>query len=159
MKINVLCSGFESLSVVPSISLQTFFVQAFKIVVDSWKFTMLLRYILWDDWAIFRISGSNQQQQQELEYTLLKPDCHRWWVSKIQSGREDTSEERYAIKISFKLGKMQQKRMEFFRLLLEPFAWIEHQFLSGIRDSRKRGGLWWMMRGVGGVKKSILQSW
>ena len=26
-----------------------FFVQAFKIVVDSWKFTMLLLYILWDD--------------------------------------------------------------------------------------------------------------
>ena len=41
-----------------SISFQTFFVQAFKIVVDSWKFTMLLLYILWDDWPIF-ISGSN----------------------------------------------------------------------------------------------------
>ena len=26
-----------------------FFVQAFKIVVDSWKLTMLLQYILWDD--------------------------------------------------------------------------------------------------------------
>ena len=30
-----------------------FFIQAFKIVVDSWKFTMLLLYILWDDWPIF----------------------------------------------------------------------------------------------------------
>ena len=30
-----------------------FFVQAFKIVVDSLKFTMLLLYILWDDWPIF----------------------------------------------------------------------------------------------------------
>ena len=30
-----------------------FFVQAFKIVVDSWKFTMLLLYILRDDWPIF----------------------------------------------------------------------------------------------------------
>ena len=28
---------------------QTLFVQAFKIVVDSWKFSMLLLYILWDD--------------------------------------------------------------------------------------------------------------
>ena len=36
-----------------------FFVQAFKIVVDSWKFPMLLQYILWDDWPIFMISGSN----------------------------------------------------------------------------------------------------
>ena len=39
--------------VVHSISFQTFFVQAFKIIVDSWKFTMLLLYISWDDWPIF----------------------------------------------------------------------------------------------------------
>ena len=32
-----------------------FFVQAFKIVVDFWKFTMLLLYILCDDWQIFII--------------------------------------------------------------------------------------------------------
>ena len=55
-----------------------FFVQAFKIVVDTWKFTMLLLYILWDDWPIFMISGSNEQLQQQLEYNLLKPDCHSW---------------------------------------------------------------------------------
>ena len=46
-----------------------------------------------------------QTFQRQLEYTLLKPDCHSWWVSKIQSGREDTLEERYAIKSCFKLGK------------------------------------------------------
>ena len=51
------------------------------------------------------ISGSNQQLHQELEYTLLKPDCHSWWISKMQSGHEDTLEERYAIKLCFKLGK------------------------------------------------------
>ena len=84
---------------------QTFFVQAFKIVVDSWKFTMLLLYILWDDWPIFMISASNEQLQQQLEYTLLKPDCYSWWISKMQSGCEDTSEEWYAIKFCFKLGK------------------------------------------------------
>ena len=49
--------------------------------------------------------------------------------------------------------------MECFRLLLDPLAWIEHQFLSGIRDSRNAGSLWGMMRGVGGVRKSIHQSW
>ena len=38
---------------------------------------MLLLYILWDDWPIFMISGSNEQLQQQLEYTLLKPDCKR----------------------------------------------------------------------------------
>ena len=88
--------------VVPSISFQTFFVQAFKIVVDSWKFSIWLLYMSWDDWSIFMISGSNEHLQQELEYTLLKPDCHSWWISKIQS---DTLEERYAIKFCFKLGK------------------------------------------------------
>ena len=54
---------------------------------------------------------------------------------------------------------MPQKRMECFRLLLKHLAWIEHQFLSGIRDSRKARSLWGMMRGVGGVRKSEHQSW
>ena len=49
--------------------------------------------------------------------------------------------------------------MKCFRLLLDHLAWIEHQFLSGIRDSRKAGSLWRIMRGVGGVRKSIHQSW
>ena len=89
----------------PSIRFQTFFLWAFKIVVDSWKFTMLLLYILWDDWSSFMISGSNEQQQQQLEYTLLKPGCHSWWISKMQSRGEDTLEEWYAIKFCFKLGK------------------------------------------------------
>ena len=49
--------------------------------------------------------------------------------------------------------------MECFRLLLEHLAWIKHEFLSGIRDSRKAESLWGMMRGVGGVKKLIHQTW
>ena len=58
------------------------------------------------------------------------------------------------------MGKvMPKKRMECFRLLLGHLAWIEHQFLSGVRDSRKAGSLWGMMRGMGGVKKSIHHSW
>ena len=51
------------------------------------------------------ISGSNELLQQQLEYILLKPDCHSWWISKMQSGREDTLEERYATKLCFRLGK------------------------------------------------------
>ena len=82
-----------------------FFVQAFKIVVDSWKFSMLLLYILCDDWPMFMILGLNEQLQQQLEYTLLKPDCHSWWISKMQSGREDILEEWYSIKFCFELGK------------------------------------------------------
>ena len=54
---------------------------------------------------------------------------------------------------------MPQKRMGCFRLLFDHLAWIEHQFLSDVRDSRKAGSLWGMMRGVGGVRKSILQGW
>ena len=49
--------------------------------------------------------------------------------------------------------------MECFRLLFGHLAWIEHQFLSDIRDSRKAGSLWRMIRGVGGVRKSIGQNW
>ena len=138
--------------VVPSIRSQTFFVQVFKIVEDSWKFPMLLLYILWDDWPILMISGSIEQLQQELEYTLLEPHCHSWWISKLQSGHEDTLEEWYAIKFCFKC-------MECFRLLFDHLAWIEYQFLSGIRDSRKAESLWEKMRAVGGVRKSIHQSW
>ena len=84
------------------------------------------------------------------------------WLSllvnfKMQS---DTLEERYAIKFCFKLEKkMPQKRMECFWVPLDYLAGIEYQFFRGIRDSRKAGSLWGMMRGVGGVRKSIYHSW
>ena len=61
--------------------------------------------------------------------------------------------------IVLNLKKMPQKRMECIRLLFDHLAWIEHQFLSGIRDSKKAVSLWGMIRGVGGVRKSIHQSW
>ena len=57
------------------------------------------------------------------------------------------------------LEKIPQKRIKCFRLLLEHHAWIKHQFLSDIRDSKKAGSLWGMMRGVAGVRRSIHQSW
>ena len=44
-----------------------FFVYAFKIVIDSWKLSMLLLYILWDDQLFFMISGLNEKLQQEVE--------------------------------------------------------------------------------------------
>ena len=74
------------------------------------------------------ISASNEQLQEELEYTLLKPDCHSWWISKMQSWRQDTLEERYAIKFCFKLGK---NATETYRMLQTAFwpscmnrAWV-----------------------------------
>ena len=138
------------------ISFQTFFVWAFKIAVDSWKVSMLLLYILWDDWPIFRISASNEQLQQQLEYILLKPDCHSWWISKMQS---DTLEERYAIKLFFKLGKNATK---MYQMLQTAFgascmnrAWVfewHKRFKEGresVRDDER----------CGRSEKSIHQSW
>ena len=49
--------------------------------------------------------------------------------------------------------------MECFRLLFDHLAWIEHQFLSSLSDSRKAGSLWGRMRSVGGVRKSIHHRW
>ena len=104
---------------VPSIGFQTFFVQAFKIVVDSWQLSILSLYILWHDWPTFIISDSNEQLQQKLKYTLQKPDCQSWWISKMQFGREDTLEERYAIKLCFKLG---QNATETYGMLQNAFG-------------------------------------
>ena len=114
---------FDNRYEVHTISFQTFFVWAFKIVVDTWKFSKLLLYILKDNRPIFMISGSNVQLQQQLEYTLLKPDCHSWWTPKMQSdtsGREDTLEERYAIKLCFKLGKNATETYGMFQIAFRP---------------------------------------
>ena len=128
------------------ISFQTFFIWVFKIVVDSWKFNMLLLYILWDDWPIFMISGSNQQLQQQLEYTLLKPDCHSWWISKMQS---DTLEERYAIKFHFKLGKNATEKYGMIQTVFRPscinqasvFEWHKRvkEGRESVRDDERCG--------------------
>ena len=143
-----------------TISIQTFCVWAFKIGVDSWKFTMLLLYILWDDRPISMITGSNELLQYQLEYTLLKPDRHSWWISKNAIWTCGTLEERYAIKIWFKLGKNDATEMYgMLQTVFDHLAWFEHKFLSGIRDSRKTGSQWEMIKGVGGVRKSIHQSW
>ena len=66
---------------------------------------MLLLYILYDDCPNFVISGSNEQLQQELEYSLLKPDWHSGWISNMQSGHWDTLEERYAVPFCLNLKK------------------------------------------------------
>ena len=135
---------------VNSISFQTFCVQAFKIVVDSSKFSMLLLYILWDDWLMFMISCLNEQLQQQLEYTLLKPDCHSWWISKMQSGPEDTLQERYAMKFCFKLGKNATETYGMHQTAFRPscmtrasdFEWHK-RFKEGtesVRDDERCGG-------------------
>ena len=67
-------------------------------------------------------SRSNEQLQQQLEYTLLNPDCHSWCISKMQSGREDTLEKRYAIKFCFKLGKNATETYRMFPTAFDHLA-------------------------------------
>ena len=66
------------------------------------------------------ISGSNEQLQQQLEYTILKPDCHCGWIKKMQSRREDILEERYAIKFCIKLGKNATETYRMLRTAFRP---------------------------------------
>ena len=97
--------------VVPSISFQIFLNKHLKLsetlnnsVCYCYSSYEMTHQFLW-------FSGSNEQLQQQLEYTLLNPDCHSWWISKMQSGHEDPLEERYAIKFCFKLGKKGQRNV------------------------------------------------
>ena len=95
------------------------------------------------------ISSLNDQLQQELEYTLLNPDCHSWWISKMPS---DTLEERYAIKFCFKLGK---NATEIYGMLQIAFGsscmnrtWVferHKRFKEGresVRDDERCGRSW-----------------
>ena len=92
------------------------------------------------------ISNLNEQLQQQLEYTLLKPDYYSWGISKMQSGRE---EELYAIKFCFKLGKNVTKTygmlMTAFRPSCMNRAWVfewHKRFKEGresMRDDERCG--------------------
>ena len=101
------------------------------------KFSMLSLYILWDGWPIFMISGSNEQLQQQLEYTLLKPDYHSWWFSKMHPGREDT------LKFCFQLGKNATETYGMLQAAFRPscmnrasvFEWHK-RFKKGRDDER-----------------------
>ena len=92
------------------------------------------------------ISDSNEQLQQQLEYTLLKPDCHSWGISKMQSGRE---EERSAIKFCFQLGKNATETYEMHQIAFgascmnraSVFEWYK-RFKEGresVRDDERCG--------------------
>ena len=136
-----------------------FFVWAFKIVVDSWKFSVIAIHLLrWPTnfydfrfkWTATAAIGIHPTKDRLSQLVNLKNTIRTW----------GNFRRTICNKIVFlNLEKMPQKRMECFRLLFDHLAWIEQQFLSGIRDSRKAGSLWGMMRGVGGVRKSINQNW
>ena len=60
---------------------------------------------------------------------LQKPDCHSWWISKMQSGREDTLKERYAIKFRFKLGKNATETYGMLQTAFQP-SYMNRQSVS-----------------------------
>ena len=77
------------------------------------------------------------------------PDCHSWWISKMQSGREDTLEERHEIKFCIKLWK---NATETYGMLQSAFgascmnrAWVfesHKRFKEGresVRDDERCG--------------------
>ena len=64
----------------------------------------------------------------------------------MQSGREDTLEERYAIKLCFKLEKNARETYEMLRNAFRPF-WMNRASVFELHKRVKEG----MMRGVGGV--------
>ena len=76
----------------------------------------------------------------------------------MQSGREDTLEEQYAIKFCFKLGKNATESYGMLQTAFGESCMNQASVLSGIRDSRKAWSLERMMRGVGGIRKSIHQT-
>ena len=78
------------------------FGQAFTIVVDSWKFSLLFLYILRDDWPIF--------YDYRFKWTATAgTGIHhtKAWLSQQVNFKNAiwTLEERYAIKLCFKLRK------------------------------------------------------
>ena len=86
-----------------TISFQTFFSHGhlkLRQILENFVCYCYTSYEMTDQFFI--IWGSNGHLHQELEYTLLKPDCHIWSMSKMQF---DALEEQYAIKFCFKLGK------------------------------------------------------
>ena len=56
------------------------------------------------------------------------------------------------------MGKNATEKYGMLQTAFEPSC-MNQASLSGIRDSRKAGSLWGMMRHVGGVRKSIYQGW
>ena len=59
----------------------------------------------------------------------------------MQSGLEDTLEERYAIKFSLKLGKNATEMYGMLQTAFGPSCMKRASVLSGIRDSRKARSL------------------
>ena len=76
----------------------------------------------------------------------------------MQSGREDTLEERYAIKFCFKLGKNATENYGMLQTAFRPSCMNRASVFEGHKRFKEGRESVKMMRGVGGEKKSIHQS-
>ena len=136
----------------PLISFETFFfVKAFKIVANSLK----IQYVI----AIHFMRGLTNFYDFRFKWTTTAAKA---WLSQLVNFKNAIWYFRRTIcnKILFTTKKKCHRNVwNASGLLFGHLAWIELQFLSGVRDSRKAGSLWGMMRGVGGVRESIHQSW
>ena len=147
-------SSLYYIYVVNSISFQTFFVKALKIVVDCWEFSMLLLYILWDDW----LTNFYDFSFKWTATAAIGIHPTKAWLSQLVNFKmqSDTLEERYAIKLCFKLGK---NAIEIYGMLQTAFgaacmnrAWV-FEWHKRFKEGRES------VRGVGRVSKSIHHSW
>ena len=88
-----------------SISFQTFLYTHLKLsyTLGNSVCYFYTSYEMTDQFLWFQVLMNSYSSNWNI--SLLKPDCHSWWISKMQSGLEDTLEEPYAIKFCFKLGK------------------------------------------------------
>ena len=101
---------------VHSISFQTFLYRHLKLslTLENSVCYCYISYEMTDQFLWFQVQINSYSR--ELEYTLLKPYCHSWWISKMQS---DTLEEQYAIKLCFQLGN---NATETYGMLLTTFG-------------------------------------
>ena len=133
--------------VVYSISFQTFFVQTF-IARHNMRWLTNFYYFR------FKWTATARNGIHPTKAWLSQPVNFKNAISTWGHIRRTTCK-----KLCFKLGKNATETYGMLQTVLEHISWIEHQFLSDIRDSRKAGSLWGRMRGVGGVRKSIHQCW
>ena len=76
----------------------------------------------------------------------------------MQSRREDTLEERYAIKFCFKPGKNATETYRMLQIAFRPTCMNQASVFEWYKRFKEGRDLRGMMKDVGGVKKSIYQT-
>ena len=149
--------ALNSRYVVYSIGIQTFFVQAFKIVVDSWKFITLLLKTWWDDRPFFYDFRFKWTATAEIRIHETKA-----WLSQLVNFKNAISHFRRTIcnKILIKTWKNATETYWMLQNAIGPSCMNQVSvFELHKRFKEGQGVCQGMMRGVGWLRKSIHQSW